>query len=233
MTRGLWQRRLRQLHLALAIAVGAQVLLWFASGLFMVSFDIERVRGEHLRTDRSEAFLPEDGIVAPEIAMSAAPFPANEALLTMRSGEPVWVVRYGGEEALISGLTGERLPVLDDGAMTVLAKESYAGRGALESLTYLEKRSRAVGGSGAVWQASFGPKDRASLYFHPLTGKLEKVRTPLWYSFDFMWGLHIMDWSSRENFNSWWLRATTVFALLFALSGAGLVATRVLRWAGR
>ncbi|MCQ8185336.1 hypothetical protein [Parvularcula maris] len=233
MTRGLWQRRLRQLHLALAIAVGAQVLLWFASGLFMVGFDIDRVRGDHLRTDRSAPFLPESGIVAPEIAMAAAPFPANEALLTMRSGEPVWVVRYGLEEVLVSGLTGERLPVLNEEAMARLAESSYAGRGTLAGLTYLEERPRAVGGDGPVWEASFGPDDRAALYFHPLTGELEKVRTPLWYSFDFMWGLHIMDWSSRENFNSWWLRATTVFALLFALSGSALVATRVARWMGR
>jgi hypothetical protein len=203
MTRGLWQRRLRRLHLALATVVGAQVLLWFASGLFMVSFDIDRVRGDHLRTDHSPAFLPESGFVAPEIAMAAAPFPANEALLVMRSGEPVWVVRYGDEEVLISGLTGERLPVLGEAEMRRLAEKNYAGRGGLESLAYLEERPRAVGGSGPVWQASFGPKDRAALYFSPLTGELEKVRTPLWYTFDFMWGLHIMDWSSRENFNSW------------------------------
>ena len=44
-------RFMSQIHLWLGVIVGAQVMLWLISGLFMVLWPIETVRGEHLRTN--------------------------------------------------------------------------------------------------------------------------------------------------------------------------------------
>ena len=233
LSRGLVQRRLRQVHFALAAVIGAQVFLWFASGLFMVAFDINTVRGDHLRAEVPTSWLPESGLVAPEIAMAAADFPANQAELTMLRGAPVWIVQGGEQRAVVNARSGSLRLAPDAKTMEIIAQNSYRGRGSLQSIALLEQSPRDSGRSGPIWRAEFGPKDKAVLYFDPITGEAGAIRTPLWQAFDFMWGLHIMDWSTRENFNSWWVKATAAFAVLFSLSGMGLVATRGLRAGGR
>jgi len=77
-----------------------------------------------------------------------------------------------------------------------------------------------------VWQIEYddGPKTR--LYLDAETAELRAVRTKLWRVYDFMWMLHIMDYDTRDNFNSWCLKLASFLALLFAISGMALVAHR-------
>lgn len=229
-SRALLGRRLRQTHKVLAMVVGAQVLLWLASGLFMVAFDIDHVRGDHLRTPQPTAYLPTDGSLAPpEVAMAAVAFPAEEARLTMLNGRPVWIVRGGHQRVLVGARSGETWPAPSAEQIARMASAAYAGRGSQLSVTFLGEAPRETGASGPIWAVEFGPDDRAMLYLDPVTGEAGKIRTRLWRQFDFMWGLHIMDWSTRENFNSWWVRATATFGLLFGLSGTALLIHRLVR----
>ncbi len=227
---GLWQRRLRQIHTTLAAIVGAQLLLWLVSGLFMVVAPIETVRGEHLRASvTSPALNPSETYIAPEIALASIDFAATEATLTNRLGTPVWYISGAGEDAIIDAISGEALTTLSANDASEAAIAAYSGAGELLGIHYLEKAPQEYGGPVPVWRAEFGPSNKASLYIDPMSGELRSVRTPLWRAFDVFWGLHIMDWSTRENFNSWWLRATSVFALLFALSGTALLGTRAVQ----
>ena len=227
---GLWQRRLRQIHTTLAAVVGAQLLLWLVSGLFMVAAPIETVRGEHLRASVASPALKEyEAYIPPEIALASVDFPATEALLTNRLGTPVWYISGSGGDAIIDAISGEALTALSANDASEAAIAAYSGAGELLGVHYLDTAPQEYGGPVPVWRADFGPSDKASLYVDPMSGDLRSVRTPLWRAVDVFWGLHIMDWSTRENFNSWWLRATSVFALLFALSGAALLGTRAVQ----
>jgi len=229
-SRGLLQRRLRQMHFWLGAVIGAQVLLWLGSGLFMVMFDINVVRGDHLRADEPTTYLSENNpIVPPEIALASVPFPAETALLTTIRGETVWIVESGPNRVILDGKSGEAWSTISSEVAQSKALAAYAGRGELVEAKLLDEAPKEFGGRGPIWAVTFGPKDKATLYLDPLTGDLKKVRTPLWRAFDFAWGLHIMDWDTRENFNSWWIKATAVFGMIFALAGAGLVATRLTR----
>lgn len=231
---GLWQRRLRQIHTTLAAIVGAQLLLWLVSGLFMVVAPIETVRGEHLRAPIASPALKEyEAYIAPEIALARVDFPATEATLTNRLGTPVWYISGSGGNAIIDAISGGALTTLSADDASEAAIAAYSGAGGLLGMHYLDKAPQEYGGPVPVWRADFGPSDKASLYIDPMSGELRSVRTPLWRAFDLFWGLHIMDWSTRENFNSWWLRATSVFALLFALSGVTLLGTRAVQTWGR
>lgn len=231
LSRGLLQRRLRQIHFALAAVIGAQVFLWLASGLFMVAFDIDAVRGDHLRGAGDVRALPlGEPFIAPEIAIAQAPFLADSATLRMLHGSPVWVVEGGGQRSLVGAASGKPWPAPTADDIEWIATETYAGRGTLQELVFLDEAPLYAGASGPIWQARFGPEDKAELFLDPITGEPGKIRTPLWHAFDFAWGLHIMDWSSRDNFNSWWIRATAFFGFLFAVSGLGLIATRAARF---
>ena len=229
-SRGLIQRRMRQAHFWLGAVIGAQVLLWLGSGLFMELFSITDVRGDHLRAPQPTSYLSADNpLVPPEIAMAAVNFPAEAATLRMLHGEPAWIVVGGSQKVVVAATTGQTRAALDAEAIKALAAASYAGRGTASETMFLEEGPQEVGSSAAIWAVDFGPRDRATLYLDPTTGETKKVRTPLWRAFDFAWGLHIMDWSTRSNFNSWWIRATAVFSFVFGLAGAGLVAMRLTR----
>lgn len=236
MNGALFNRRLRQLHLWLGVAIGAQVGLWLVSGLFMTWFPIETVRGEHLVNrqtvdplDWSEDYLSvQDAIEAAGLDTEAitAPAPAT-ATATRLGGMPVWQISGPAGSAMVDARSGDIVTPLSRDLAAYLANTAYAGTGTLTSGGLLNDPPREYGRAGPVWRMEFGPPDAATLYVDAMTGEVRAVRTGLWRAFDFMWGLHIMDWSSRENFNSWWIKMTASLAVLFFLAGLGLVILRL------
>ena len=78
-----------------------------------------------------------------------------------------------------------------------------------------------------MWRIDFEKPDAASFYVDAKTAEIKAVRTGLWRTFDFMWGLHIMDWSNRENFNSWWIKTVAALSVFFFFTGLGLVLLRI------
>ena len=228
MNRALFQRRLRQLHLWLGLAIGAQVGLWLVSGLFMSWFPIEKVRGEHLR---AEEVLPalswSADYLGPAEALKIAGAGASTITAKRIGDEAVWEVSGLGRITLVDAETGEVISPLSEDRAVALADAAYSGEGKVASAERLVRAPQEYGGRVPVWRVDFAGGDDATFYVDASTGEVRAVRTGLWRAFDFMWGLHIMDWSSRENFNSWWLKMTASLAVLFFLAGLGLVIVRL------
>jgi hypothetical protein len=78
-----------------------------------------------------------------------------------------------------------------------------------------------------AWRVAFADPDKTSVFVAANTGQIAAVRTANWRLFDFFWGLHIMDWTERDNFNTWWLLALAVGGLVMGLAGTVLL---VMRW---
>ena len=223
-------RLMSQIHLWLGIAVGVQVMLWLASGLVMVLWPIETVRGEHLRTPEAEQPLDwtTDGLPLGTI-LSVANTPVLSARTGRLAGTPVWQLETAGGPLAVDARTGAVLTPVSEAMARRIALERYAGSGTLQRAARIETPPREAGLDVPAWRFDFGPEDAATLYVNARTGELRAVRTTLWRVYDWFWGLHIMDWSTRENFNSWWIRATSTIALLFGLAGVVLTVYR-LRW---
>jgi len=79
-----------------------------------------------------------------------------------------------------------------------------------------------------VWRIDFEKPDAASFYVDAKTAEIKAVRTGLWRTFDFMWGLHIMDWSNRENFNSWWIKTVAALSVFFCFPSSSFSPDSVL-----
>ena len=228
MKRPLFNRRLRQLHLWLALAIGAQIGLWLISGLFMTWFSIETVRGEHLRMpDEADTLGFLYDVIPPGEAAKISGVAPEVAELRLLDDLVVWYIAGGDRKTLIDAKSGEVISPLSEEIVQSLSESVYAGRGDFRSATLLQEPPREYGRPGPVWRVEFGPRDSASFYVDATTGEVKAVRTTLWRIFDFMWGLHIMDWSTRENFNTWWIKMTASLAVLFFLSGLVLVLLRV------
>ncbi|MAC39923.1 MAG: hypothetical protein CMF76_05450 [Maricaulis sp.] len=223
-------RLMSQIHLWLGIAIGIQVMLWLISGLVMVLWPIETVRGEHLRHAEAEMAIDWTGEALP---LSAILADQDTAVLSARTGRlagrAVWRLETAEGPQMVDARTGEDLTPVDEDLAREIALERYAGRGALTEQVRIETPPREAGLAVPAWRFEFGPEDPATLYINSRTGELRAVRTTLWRVYDVFWGLHIMDWSTRENFNSWWIKATSVLAILFGLAGVVLTVYRI-RW---
>jgi hypothetical protein len=222
-------RLIPRLHNILGLLVGGQVLLWIASGFFFTIFPIEQVRGEHLRAAAPAALaLPEAGfapladVMGAEVkAVRLKPF-LNGAAYETETPEG---------KALFDAATGAPLSPLSEGLARQVAETGWAGEGALAALTLIDTAPREAGrGHGrAMWRADFDGHDTATFWIDPQTGDIAAVRTGLWRTYDLFWGLHIMDWTNRETFTSWWMKFAAFLSLVLTLAGIWLVIVRVRR----
>jgi len=234
MNKAVFNRRLRQLHLWFAVAIGAQIGLWLISGLFMTWFPIENVRGNHLKADIEAAILHDmtGALPVDEVLLRSESAP-KAITLRIFGGQPVWMLETQEKKSLIDAKTGEVLTPLSEQRAHNIANIHYAGTGSFKDAVLYETPPREYGGDGPVWQINYSGKDAASFYVDASNGEVRAVRTGLWRTFDFMWGLHIMDWKERDNFNSWWLKMTASLAVIFFLTGLSLAFLRFKSLIGR
>ena len=60
---------------------------------------------------------------------------------------------------------------------------------------------------------------KINVYLDPFSEKIVAIRSNQWRVWDFMWGIHIMDWNERDNIGNIFLKIFSILALLSAISG--------------
>ncbi|WP_233998170.1 PepSY domain-containing protein [Erythrobacter sp. QSSC1-22B] len=214
-----------KLHKWLALFIGVQVLLWMATGAIMSFLKIEQVRSEHVISRQAKPLVSD--------------FPAPQWLtdrrgivaLTTKSvaGHPVvQVEREDGSTTLHRADTGNKISPLSraDAEAVALAawtgpETSIAGAKLVEDPIGTEFRA-----PFPAWQVTFSDEDQTRLYIDASSGTTLAARSDTWRFFDFIWGLHIMDWTERDRINSWWLLLFGTGGTVIALSGFVLLANR-------
>jgi len=61
--------------------------------------------------------------------------------------------------------------------------------------------------------------EEINVYLDPFSEEIVAIRSNQWRIWDFMWGIHIMDWNERDNIGNVFLKIFSILALLSALSG--------------
>ncbi len=220
-----------RIHKWLGLIVGIQLFIWTATGLFFTAFAIADIRGDalYVPASRSVVDLSRVNITSTEALAEVAEDSPNSVTLRNLGDEPVYEVRADIGMFLVSAETGDiRSPIVKETAEAI-AKASWRGEGEFVSIEMLEKGPRESGRSGEVWAAHFEGKGNPILYVNASTGDAGPVRTDLWRTYDFLWGLHIMDYSERESFNHPLIIAAAILALTTVLFGIALVVHRFSR----
>lgn len=192
----------------------------------MALFPIDDVRGSHLAEETSWS-LTDKGIIPIELVMTTYDGKLTGASLTSIAGEPAYALIGDKGTQLVDARTGIAWLPVAESSIKIAAERYYKGEGHIESITRLTETPIEYRRPPPVWQVQFDDKPKTRLYLDAETAELRAVRTRLWRVYDFMWMLHIMDYKSRTNFNTWWLRLAAFLALLFAISGLFLVTHRV------
>ncbi len=210
-----------KLHIWIGWLVGVPLLFWTASGLFMVSQPIEKVRGEHLKAPPA-AITPFDAVM-PSLEGRAI----VKTSLVQQADGPVWIINFqDGGKKRASAANGQILPPLTAIQASASARQAYAGDAALQGVTYFAADQNPVElrRGRPAWQAVFS--DDTHIYIDAETGETLATRTGLWRVFDFMWGLHIMDLQEREDNNHPTLIIFAALALISVLFGLILLFRR-------
>jgi hypothetical protein len=226
------RRLLFRTHIWLGWLVGGQLLLWTLSGLVMTAMPIGEVRGEHLRARPAPSPVAGlDGLLPPEAFLTRAGPEADSLVLRQLAGRPVWELREGHEAvALFDARTGTPIR-LDARAIAALARAAHAGAAAVSQVSRVPEGAPPLEfrrGSPA-WAVRFDDDEGSTFYLHAVSGELLAVRTDRWRLFDLMWGLHIMDWRGREDFNHPLLVGAAAAASAGVFGGLLLLLLR-LRW---
>ncbi len=193
----------------------------------MTIFPIDQVRGRHL-VDKQVFSLTDTNIVPIEIAMTAYEGDLNGARLVNIAGRPAYILLGENGPQMLDARNGQMWDGVGKVDVRNVARSSYKGGGAIERIEKLNLAPKDYAGAMPVWQVKFDDKAKTRLYIDPNTAEVLSVRTRLWRVFDLAWKFHIMDVTGEDNFNSWWLRLASGAALLFALSGVGLLWFRII-----
>jgi uncharacterized iron-regulated membrane protein len=214
-----------RLHKWLGLFIGIQIFIWTASGLFFAIMPIETVRGEHLKREAGPAPVAMEGLAPLERVLTGA---VTRAELSTLVGAPVWRLELGPKDMrLVDARTGAQLSPLDADWAGRIALDDYAGKGKISGLRLIEADPPIeYRGALPVWQVQFDDSDSMRIYVTAQTGKITARRTDTWRLYDFLWSLHIMDYSERESFNHPLLILAALSAFALTLFGMVLVVLR-------
>lgn len=219
--------RVRQWHKWLSLFIGGQVMIWLASGLYMVIMDLDFIHGDHLVRERSDTFMSG---YSPEIGFAdiLSNYPgADEIVLTNWIGKPVYRIYTSEGWLLVDAQDGtERSPLGKADAIAV-AQYHYARSANVASATLIETEADAPTELQSrklpLWRIDFDDAGASSFYVSPHDGTLVARRHTYWRIFDFAWMLHIMDYDERANVNNTLLRIAAGLGLTLSIIGMWLL----------
>ena len=203
----------RKTHRYLSILISIQLLLWTISGIYFAFNQIELVRGEQYRlpqvfsVDLKKVNVVLDSVKSIQVAR--------------RIGEEILIVRKeAGTEYL--NLEGDALEKLSGEQATSIVSS-------VTSLTPLSAKEIDEPEPGSEYRGRNLPlfkvatKDQENkqinVYVDAISGQVVAIRSEQWRLWDLMWGLHIMDWETRDEINNWLLKLFSVLALISSLTG--------------
>lgn len=215
------RRMMMRWHVWLGWLVGVPLLLWTASGLFMASWPIDTIRGEHLKAEAPAlaGFVP-----VPPVLVGR---PVQTLTLAQQAGGPMWLIDYAdGGKRRADARTGALLPPLGASEASAIARASFAGDDTLTGIQRFaaDDAPMDLRRPRPSWQARFA--DGTHVYIDAETGAVLATRSALWRAFDFMWGLHIMDLQTREDTNHPILIGFAALAVVSVLIGIILLPLR-------
>ena len=112
-------------------------------------------------------------------------------------------------------------------ALILVAEKTYLTPKAVIEITEEESGAEYRGRSLPLYKIETTSEDskEINVYVDPFSKEIVAVRSNQWRIWDFMWGIHIMDWDERDNIGNIFLKIFSILALLSALSGIYLFFT--------
>lgn len=223
-------RTLYAVHRWISLVAALQLLVWAGTGLFFALVPIERIRGTDRAAGGPRPAIPWERVAPLPVRALAG---AEEVLLRVVDGRPVLVARGGGRTWTLDAATGAEATFDAAAAERIARADQRGGPRALAVLRVDEAPLEYRGGAVPAWRVDLDDGRSTRVYVDATTGAVTARRNGLWRAYDFLWGLHIMDYGGREDFNQPWLAGLAAIGVATALSGGAVWIARAARAARR
>lgn len=237
------QYYIRKAHRWLGVLLGIQFILWTVGGIYFSWSNMDEIHGDFQKTAAplisSDTPLVSPSIVIQEIKKQHKVDSIVTIQLIEILGRPTYQVRcvsnlkhaFGNMHEvaamnhLADAVTGQlRGPLTKDEAVAI-AQRRFNGDTKVSAVVYLtntnghhEYRENPL----PAYAVSFEHPTKTTVYVASQLGTVQKFRNDKWRIFDFLWMLHTMDYSSRDNFGNILLRIFSIFGLVTVASGFAL-----------
>lgn len=225
-------RLVASIHKWLGLIVAAQLLVWTTTGLFMASFHLRDVRGDRLMHPPGHTTpidMSKVALTSADALKAVAEDRPHSVTLKQLAGRPVYEVRAEIGVFLVSAEDGTIVSPISEELARDIAAAAWAGPGEPAAVEHLDAAPRESGLSGEAWAVRFEGGGNRTLYVSAATGEVSVLRTDLWRTYDFFYGLHLMDYAEHENANTPWTIGLAFLALSTVLFGIVLLVHRFTR----
>lgn len=206
------RRTLRQYHVWLGWVVGLPILFWVVTGLIMIIKPLDEVRGRHLLAPPAPVTLG-----ATPVVPGIDGLPLSSLTIEPRAAGPRWVAKIeGGPSRLADPNTGQWLAPLSaaDAVREVMSR--YKGQSKVASVSRTDPANPPLDLRQPIATWNVVMDDGTHFYVDAATGAIVATRTRFWRIYDWMWGLHIMDMTTRENPHNAWTATFGIASLVMA-----------------
>ena len=215
----------RSLHRWFGLVVGLQVLIWLATGLYMVIIDLDFIHGDPLVKNTQQAISPP---ASPLVSLTTLrqQYPDATAIgLRPVMGKPFFTITTGGSRYLINAKSGEVVSPLNEKTAREIAVFHFNGDGPVRNIELLSDNPPTEIGRRPLplWRVDFDDRFNTSFYIDPYTGTLATRRHQYWRLFDFFFMLHIMDYDERTDVHNLLLKVAQFTGLSFGIFGLWLL----------
>ena len=204
---------LRNIHRYLSLFISIQFLLWTISGVFFSFNKIEEVRGEQYLLESKEM----DFSINSPININSS----GEIKFFYRLDDLVYEVNLGGS-SYVYYQDGNPITKLSfSEAKEIIQTKTNLTPISVGEISKNERGSEYRSRPLPLFKVESLNKDEKviNVYLDPYSGQIRAIRSTQWRMWDFLWGLHIMDWTDRDNFNNNFIKFFSVLAFISALSG--------------
>lgn len=221
---GFWVK----IHKWLALLMALQILAWFVSGLVMAAVPIERVRSEHMKAEAPAAPVALDAAAAGLARLGQEGLTGERIEIRMVLGRMVALITpREGRPQLYDLSTGRAAGPISAMAAARIAEADHRGDQRAARVTRITENDSEYRGALPAWRVDFDDGANRAIYVAADSGAVTARRSTLWRVYDFLWGLHIMDWRGHERFNTWLLTIATALALIMSIAGIILLPNRL------
>ena len=215
----------RTLHKWLGLIIGLQILVWLATGLYMVVVDIDFIHGDPLVKNMQETVVVPDSKLLSMASLRVKYPNATQIGLRPVMGKTFYTVTTADKRYLLDPESGAVQSPLGEEAARAIAKYHFAGEAPVINATLItsnppmEIQTRRL----PLWRIDFDDRFATSFYIDPHSGSLVTRRHQYWRVFDFLWMLHIMDYEDRSDAHNLLLIVAQMTGLAFAITGSWLL----------
>ena len=224
----------RKLHRYFGVIIGVQFFFWTLGGLFFAWSNLDQIHSDPYKSE-PKYFDRDIKLASPQRAIdklseSIHNFQIKDLKLIHINNTPTYRLSITSPTSdedryfLIDATTGEIRNKLSRQESVAMAKSAVSIEPVISKVNEITKKNLTShheyrGKVTPAYSISFDHSSGLTVYVSPEMAEVITYRNANWRVFDFLWMMHTMDYSGRDNFGNYLIRFMAILGLITIVSG--------------